>query len=280
MELRGFASDALVPGRDGGFHMSEGYQVKVRPEKAEAVEKIRAELEASSAAVVTEYRGLTVEELKVLRSKLGEQDTTYRVTKNTLARRAADALGLGDLEEFFEGPVAVAYVKGDPVSAAKIIATFAKEHPALVIKAGVLDGRILSGAETKNLATVDSLDVSRAKIMGLLTAPLQQLMMLLEAPAGRIIYVLEELGKREGAAQTPDGGAEPPVQSEEAPAEPSADAPDVQTPPEAQPEAAPPSGGEADAGETEEPAEATAETQEAPAEATAETQEETKEEGE
>jgi large subunit ribosomal protein L10 len=234
--------------------MSESYQVKVRPEKAAAVEAIRAELEASSAAVVTEYRGLSVEELKVLRSRLGAQDTTYRVTKNTLARRAAGALGLGDLEEFFEGPVAVAYVKGDPVSAAKIIATFAKEHPALVIKAGVLDGRILSGDETKNLATVDPLDVSRAKIMGLLTAPLQQLMMLLEAPAGRIIYVLEELGKREGA-----------------PAEASADAPDVQATPEPEAEASPPA--EPQAEQAEKPAEAAAGTEEAPAEATEQTEE-------
>lgn len=205
--------------------MSEGYQVKVRPEKAAAVEEIRAELDASSAAVITEYRGLTVEELKVLRSRLSEQDTAYRVTKNTLARRAADALGLGELEEFLEGPVAVAYVKGDPVAAAKIIATFAREHPALVIKAGVLDGRILSEAEAKALATVDTLDMSRAKIAGLLTAPLQQLMMLLKAPAGRILFVLEELGKREGAPATemPEATTEAPATTADAEAAPPAE---------------------------------------------------------
>ena len=111
--------------------MSEGYQVKVRPEKAEEVGRIRAELDEASAAVVTEYRGLTVEALKVLRSRLLEHDTTYRVTKNTLARRAAAELGLEALEEMLVGPVAVAYVKGDPIAASKIIATFAREHPEL-----------------------------------------------------------------------------------------------------------------------------------------------------
>jgi large subunit ribosomal protein L10 len=250
--------------------MTDTYEVKVRPEKAEAVEAIRSELEGANAAVITEYRGLTVEELKVLRSQLAEQDSTYRVTKKTLARRAADALGL-DLESVLEGPIAVAYVRGDPVAAAKIIATFAKTHPALVIKAGVLDGKVLSDQQTKDLATVDSLDVSRAKIMGLLTAPLQATMMLLEAPAARIIFVLEELGKREGGsaeASAPDAAPE---------------APDVQATPEPEAEASPPA--EPKAEQAEEPAEATAETEEAPAEATAETQEETtqeetKEEGE
>lgn len=186
--------------------MSESYQVKVRPEKVEAVEAIRAEFEGAAAAVITEYRGLTVEELKTLRAQLHDLDTTYRVTKKTLARRATSELGL-DLESVLEGPIAVAYVKGDPVSAAKVIANFAKEHPNLVIKAGVLDGKILSDTETKDLATVDPLDVSRAKIAGLLTAPLQQLMMLLEAPAGRILFVLDQLGKREDGSPQPEASA-------------------------------------------------------------------------
>ncbi len=200
--------------------MTETYQVRVRPEKVAAVEEIRAQLEASNSVVITEYRGLTVEELKVLRSRLLEQDATYKVTKKTLARRAAGELGL-DLESVLEGPIAVAYVKGDPVAAAKIIATFAKEHPALVVKAGVLEGRVLSDQETKDLATVDPLDVSRAKIMGLLTAPLQALMMLLEAPAGRILFVLEELGKRESApeASSAPEAAPPEPQAETAPPE-------------------------------------------------------------
>jgi large subunit ribosomal protein L10 len=184
--------------------MPEGYAVKVRPEKAEAVEQIRAELDAVQAAVITEYRGLTVKDLATLRTRLSEVETSYRVSKNTLARRAADALGLDGLVEMLEGPVAIAYVKGDPVAAAKVIATFAREHDALVIKGGLLEGRVISGAEAKGLATVDPLDVSRAKIAGLLIAPLRQLMWLLEAPAGRILFVLEEIGKQAPAEAKPE----------------------------------------------------------------------------
>ena len=188
--------------------MSEGYTAKVRPEKAEEVNRIRTELDGSQAAVITEYRGLTVTELADLRTRLIESETSYRVTKNTLARRAADELGLSGLVELFVGPVAVAYVKGDPIAAAKVIATFAREHPALLIKGGVMEGRIITGEEAKGLATVDAIDVSRAKIAGMLTAPLQQLMMLLEAPASRIAFVLQEIGKREPAGDETPQAAE------------------------------------------------------------------------
>jgi large subunit ribosomal protein L10 len=188
--------------------MPETYTTKVKPEKVAVVEKIRAELDESSAAVITEYRGLTVENLKDLRSRLIETETSYRVSKNTLARLAVNALGYTELEDLFEGPVAIAYVKGDPIAAAKVIATFAKEHPALLIKGGVLEGKVLSSDETKGLATVDPLDVSRAKIAGMLTAPLQQLMMLLEAPTARILFVLDEIAKRPSAEVAPGSSAE------------------------------------------------------------------------
>ena len=192
--------------------MTERYTTKVRPEKVETVEAIKAELGETQAVVLTEYRGLTVGQLADLRAKLRGQETSYRVVKNTLARRAVSELGFEALSELLVGPVAVAYCKGDPVSAAKVLATFAREHPDLIIKGGVLEGRVITADETKELATVDSLDVSRAKIAGLLTAPLRQLMFLLEAPAGRIIYVLEELGKRGAEAET--APAEAPVADE------------------------------------------------------------------
>jgi large subunit ribosomal protein L10 len=212
--------------------MSEGYAVKVRPEKAEAVEKIRAELEASQAAVITEYRGLTVQQLAELRTKLLATDSSYTVSKNTLVRRAVNALGLGELEELLVGPTAVVYVKGDPIAAAKVISSFAKEFPALVIKGGVLEGRVLSEDETKGLATVDSLDVSRAKIAGMLVAPLQQVVMLLEAPTARILFVLDELAKR-GAVDT----SAPAEVETETPAEAEAAASAAEAPAEEAPDA-------------------------------------------
>ncbi len=190
--------------------MAEGYEAKVRPEKVAVVEEIKDELGSSPAVVLTEYRGLTVNELKELRSQLLRAETAYKVIKNTLARRAATEAGLGELEAVFTGPTAVAWVKGDPVAAAKVLATFAKDHPALIVKGGVLDGRVMSADEAQGLATVDSLDVSRAKIVGLLTAALQQIVFTLQAPVQRMMYVLQQIGER--------GGAEPEPVAEEAPA--------------------------------------------------------------
>lgn len=204
--------------------MTDTYEVKVRPEKVAEVERIREELDGAAAAVVTEYRGLTVTALAELRTKLNETETSYRVTKNTLTRRAATELGLGDLEEMLVGPVAIAYVKGDIVAAAKAIAAFQKEHPELLVKGGVLDGRVISSDEAKDLATVDPLEVSRAKIAGMLTAPLQRIASLLEAPASRIAFVLQEIGKR---APEPEAAPEAAPQA-------SAEAPEAEAAPEAE----------------------------------------------
>jgi len=238
--------------------MSEGYEVKVRPEKVAVVDEIRNELGSSPAVVLTEYRGLTVNELKDLRAQLLRTETSYKVIKNTLARLAAAQAGLGELEEVFTGPTAVAWVKGDPVAAAKIIATFAKDHPALVVKGGVLDGRIMSADEAQGLATVDSIDVSRAKIVGLLTAALQQIVFTLEAPIQRMMYVLQQIGERGGveaaapAEEAPAAEAEAPAAEAEAPAAEAEEAPAAEA-------EAPAAEAEAPAAEPEVPAEAEAE---------------------
>ena len=217
--------------------MSE-YSAKVRPEKVAVVDEIKTELGDTQASVITEYRGLTVTELKQLREKLNETETSYHVVKNTLARRAATDLGVAELEELFVGPVAVAWVRGDPVAAAKVLATFAKDHPALVIKGGVLEGRIITGDEAKDLATIDALDVSRAKIAGLLQAPLRQIMFILEAPASRILYVLEQIGAR-APEEVPAAVEETPA-AEEAPVAEEAPAAEASAEPDAEPEAAKP----------------------------------------
>lgn len=193
------------------------YEVKVRPEKVEAVEEVKGALSDVPAVLLTEYRGLTVTELAELRDKLREAEASYRVVKNTLARRAADQLGYTELLELFTGPTAIAYCSGDAVGVAKVLAAFAKERPALVVKGGVLDGRVLSAEETQALATVDVLDVSRAKIMGQLTAGLSQIVNVLQGPMRQIAFVLQELGKREGeAGEQADAAAAP--ESESAPA--------------------------------------------------------------
>ncbi len=111
-----------------------------RPDKAAAVAELTEEFRSSSAAVLTEYRGLTVAQLKDLRRSLGA-DTSYAVVKNTLTKIAAKEAGVVAFDDMLQGPSAIAFVKGDPVEAAKGLRDFAKAHPLLVIKGGVLDGK-------------------------------------------------------------------------------------------------------------------------------------------
>ncbi|HLV59741.1 MAG TPA: 50S ribosomal protein L10, partial [Natronosporangium sp.] len=115
-------------------------QRPVRKEKVEAVATLSEQFRAAAATVLTEYRGLTVAQLRELRRTLGE-DATYTVTKNTLAMRAADQAGIDGLDSLFTGPTALAFVTGDPVKAAKSLRDFGRSHPALVIKGGVFEGR-------------------------------------------------------------------------------------------------------------------------------------------
>ena len=110
-----------------------------KPEKVSAVAEITEQFRSSSAAVITEYRGLTVGKLTELRRALGE-GATYSVAKNTLVKRAAAEAGVEGLDDLFVGPTAIAFVKGEPVDAAKAIKTFAKDNKALVIKGGYMDG--------------------------------------------------------------------------------------------------------------------------------------------
>ena len=113
-----------------------------RADKAAAVAEITEEFRASNATVLTEYRGLSVGQLKQLRRSLG-QDTTYAVVKNTLTKIAAKDAGVVGFDDLLVGPTAIAFIKGDALAAAKGIDTFAKENPKLVIKGGMMDGKIL-----------------------------------------------------------------------------------------------------------------------------------------
>ena len=136
-----------------------------KADKATAVADIAEQFKASTATVVTEYRGLTVANLAELRRSLGES-ATYTVAKNTLVKRAASEAGIEGLDELFVGPTAIAFVKGEAVDAAKAIKKFAKDHKALVIKGGYMDGRALSVAEVERIADLESREVLLAKLAG------------------------------------------------------------------------------------------------------------------
>jgi large subunit ribosomal protein L10 len=143
-----------------------------RPEKTAVVDEIRAKLTDSDAAVLTEYRGLTVTELAELRGALRPAGTEYKVFKNTLARRAVEAAGLDELLPMLSGPTAIAFVRGDAVVAAKALRDFGNANSALVIKGGLLGPRVLTSGEVESLAEIEPRDVLLARLAGGFQAPL------------------------------------------------------------------------------------------------------------
>ncbi|AQZ66939.1 LSU ribosomal protein L10p (P0) [[Actinomadura] parvosata subsp. kistnae] len=140
-----------------------------RADKATAVAELKSEFEGSQAAVLTEYRGLTVAQLKELRVSLGG-NAKFAVAKNTLTKIAANEAGLTGLDGLLTGPTAIAFVNGDVVEAAKGLRDFAKANPLLVIKGGVLDGKTLDASEITKLADLESREVLLAKLAGALKA--------------------------------------------------------------------------------------------------------------
>ncbi|AFC45597.1 MULTISPECIES: 50S ribosomal protein L10 [Mycobacterium] len=188
-----------------------------RADKATAVADIAEQFKESTAALVTEYRGLTVANLAELRRSLGAS-ATYSVAKNTLVKRAASEAGVDGLDELFAGPTAIAFITGEPVDAAKAIKTFAKEHKALVIKGGYMDGRALTVAEVERIADLESREVLLAKLAGAMKGNLAKAAGLFNAPASQVARLAAALQEKK-AAEGPAGPA-----ASEAAAEPAAEA--------------------------------------------------------
>ena len=136
-----------------------------RSDKETAVAELTEDFRSASATVLTEYRGLTVASMKELRRSLGT-DTKYSVVKNTLTKIAAKAAGVDLSDDLLVGPSAVAFIKGDPIDAAKSLKNFQKEHPLLIIKGGVFDGKSVSTAEIMKLADLESREVLLSKLAG------------------------------------------------------------------------------------------------------------------
>ncbi|HEY9252163.1 50S ribosomal protein L10 [Nocardioides sp. NBC_00850] len=190
-----------------------------RADKQAAVAEIADEFSASTGAVLTEYRGLTVGELKTLRRSLGEH-ANYAVVKNTLAKIAASQSGIEGFDDLLTGPTAIAFIKGDVVEAAKGLRDFAKANPNLVIKGGYLDGKAIDAAEVGKLADLESREVLLAKLAGAFTASLSQALYAFNALPSKTAQLAAALEAK--AAEDPSilaGGAAEPAAAEEAPAE-------------------------------------------------------------
>jgi large subunit ribosomal protein L10 len=174
----------------------------VRADKATAVAELTEHFRTSSATVLTEYRGLTVAQITELRRTLGA-DSTYSVSKNTLAKRAASDAGISGLDELFTGPTALAFVGGDPVEAAKTLRAFAKAHPVLIIKGGVFEGKALTAAEVGKLADLESREVLLAKLAGAMKANLSKAAATFQAPLTKMVRTaaaLQDKRAQEGPA--------------------------------------------------------------------------------
>ncbi|MCU0302124.1 MAG: 50S ribosomal protein L10 [Candidatus Nanopelagicales bacterium] len=201
-----------------------------RNPKSTSVAEITEEFRSSSAAVLTEYRGLTVAQLKELRRSLGG-NATYAVVKNTLTKIAAKDAGVEGLDSLLAGPSAIAFVKGDPVEAAKGIRDFAKAHPKLVIKGGYLDGKVLSAADVTTLADLESREVLLAKLAGAMNASLQQAVSLFAAPLSQAARAIDALRAAAEADPSIIGGAgTSPAAAAATEAEADAPAPEVEAP--------------------------------------------------
>ena len=181
-----------------------------KPNKVEAVAEIADRFRSSSAAVITEYSGLTVSQITTLRRTLGT-GATYRVAKNTLVKRAAADAGVRGLEELFVGPTAIAFVTGEPVDAAKALRDFAKDNKGLVIKGGYMDGRPLSVEEVGKIADLDSREVLLAKLAGAMKGNLSKAAGLFAAPASKLARLVLALQEKRTEAEAPA-----PAEAEEA----------------------------------------------------------------
>jgi len=169
---------------------------------AEMTDKFRT----SNAVLLTEYRGLSVAQLKSLRQSISEH-ATYAVVKNTLTKIAAKDAGVEGLDGLLSGPSALAFIKGDPVEGAKGLRDFAKAHPLLVIKGGYMDGRMLSAAEIAKLADLESREVLLAKLAGAMKASLSQAAALFQAPLAQAARTIEALRVKAEADPSVIGGA-------------------------------------------------------------------------
>jgi large subunit ribosomal protein L10 len=172
-----------------------------RPDKEKRVEELRERFSRNPSLVVTEYRGLTVEELAELRKLLKGSDVEFKVVKNTLARLAVKGTEQEPLLEMLEGPVALAFAYGDMVKAAQSLTAYARRNPNLKIKGGFIEGRLVQAADVRAVATLPPREVLLARVVGGMQAPISGLVGVLSGPIRGLAQALKALAEqREKAA--------------------------------------------------------------------------------
>ncbi len=169
-------------------------------EKVQKVQEIAELLRGHSDLILSDYRGLTVADITELRRKLSSDQTTFRVLKNTLVKRAASEAGIEGLDEHLQGPIAIAFCGGDITAAAKALNDFGKDSEKLEIRAGLLDGKVIDASQVVVLANLPSRDELLAKLVGSLNSPLSGLVRVLNRPPQSLATVLGQIVKQKEEA--------------------------------------------------------------------------------
>jgi large subunit ribosomal protein L10 len=194
-----------------------------KPQKVTAVDELAGKLRDSPAALLASFQGLKVSEMTELRRSLATAGTEFKVVKNTLARIAAREAGLEDLVPLLEGSTAIAFIQGDPVSAAKGLDEVAKKYPALVLKGGIMEGHVLGAERAASLAATKPRDVLLAGLAGAIKSPVASVLSLVLAPVRGLAYALAAYQEKLAGAAGPAGA--PAGEPADAPAGEPADAP-------------------------------------------------------
>jgi large subunit ribosomal protein L10 len=171
-----------------------------KPDKVAAVAEIADKLRSSSAVVVTEYTGLSMAQLTELRKALGA-GATYRIAKNTLAKRAAEDAGMEVIQQWLSGSTAITFVDGEPVEAARALRDFARRNTALAVKGGYMEGRPLSPAEVDRIAQLESREVLLGKLAGAMKGNLTKAAGLFNAPASQVARMAAALRDKQQEAE-------------------------------------------------------------------------------
>ena len=189
-----------------------------KSEKLQKVSELTERIRGSRAMFIADYRGLTVADVTELRRTLRESGARFTVAKNTLLRRAAGEAGVDGLDDLLQGPTAVAFVDGDPITAAKSLVDAIRRFRTLEIRGGFMEGRVMTSAEAQNLATIEPREVLLAKLAGAMKAEMSRAAYMLQALQSRFLSVLEAYREKVPAGEAP-AAEEPAAEAEEVPAE-------------------------------------------------------------
>lgn len=182
-------------------HMATDYTIEPSTAKVDQVTELRDLAGASTAAILTDYRGLSVAELTDLRKKLRAANGEFRVVKNTLFKlAAAGQMPISDMEELLSGPTAIGFAKGDPVATAKVLMDFVKDHKEISVKAGVMNGVVLSAAQVETLSKTPPREVLISQMLGSLQAPISGFVGTLSGIISNFVFTLQAIADKQGEA--------------------------------------------------------------------------------